>query len=117
MFFFESCEISKNTFFTEQPWTTASEFVTEMLIFKNSRSQIFVKISVLKNFAILEPLSNNKVADLLSTPTVAAFEFLAAKTFLQLNMVFIADSRTSFCYRSTEFNFTKKEFPAKMLFL
>ena len=78
---------------------------------------MFFKVGALKNFAILEPLSNNKVADLLSTPTVAAFEFLAAKTFLQLNMVFIADSRTSFCYRSTEFNFTKKEFPAKMLFL
>ena len=28
------------------------KFVTEMLIFKNSRSQIFFKIGVLKNFAI-----------------------------------------------------------------
>ena len=79
MFSFESCEISKNSFFTEHPWTTASEFVTEMLIFRNSRSQIFVKISVLKNFAILEPLSNNKVADLLLQNFCGSNYFLAAE--------------------------------------
>ena len=44
---------------------TGSECVTEMLIFRSSRSQTFFKISILKNFAILEPLFNNKVADLL----------------------------------------------------
>ena len=59
------CKNSKGTFFVEDLWTTASEFVTEMLIFRSSRSQMFFKISVLKNFAILEPLSNNKVTDLL----------------------------------------------------
>ena len=38
---------------------------------------MFFKISVLKNFAILESLSNNKVADLLlQNTTVAASEFL-----------------------------------------
>ena len=53
MFYCEFCEISKNTCFTEHLWATASEFVTEMLIFRSSRSQKFFKISVLKNFAIL----------------------------------------------------------------
>ena len=53
--------LTKRTpFFTEDLWTTASEFITEMLIFKSNLSQMFFKISVLKNFAILEPLSNNK---------------------------------------------------------
>ena len=104
-------------FLQKHLWTTACRLATEMLIFRSSPSQMFFKVGALKNFAILEPLSNNKVAGLLSTPTVAAFEFLAANTFLQLNMVFIADSRTGFCYRSTEFNFTKKEFPARMFFL
>ena len=52
-----------------------------------------------KNFAILETLSNNKVAGLLLTPfNVGCFwNLAAANTFLQLNVVFIADSRTSFC--------------------
>ena len=59
-FYCEFCEISKNTFFTELLWTTACEFITETLIFRSSRSQMFFKVSVLKNFAILETLSNNK---------------------------------------------------------
>ena len=42
------CKISKNTFFIEDFWATASEFVTEMLIFTSSHSQILFKISVLK---------------------------------------------------------------------
>ena len=54
--------LSKNTFFTEDLWVTTSEFLTEMLIFTSSRSQMFFKVSVLKNFTIImEPLSNNKV--------------------------------------------------------
>ena len=65
VFYCEFCKIPKSTFSTEDLWATASEFVTEMLIFTSSRSQMFFKISVLKNFAILEPLSNNKVTDLL----------------------------------------------------
>ena len=73
MFYCEFCKISKNTFFTEDLWATASEFVTEMLIFTSSRSQMFFKISVLKNFAvIMEPLSNNKVTDLLLQNTYGA---------------------------------------------
>ena len=98
MFYCEFCKISKNTFFTEDLWATASEFVTEMLIFTSSRSQMFFKISVLKNFAILEPLSNNKVAGLLlqNTDGGCFWIFVAANTFLQLNMVFTADSCTSF---------------------
>ena len=63
LFSCEFYEISKNNFFTEHLWTTASKFVTEMLIF-SSGSQMFFKIGVLKNFAILEPFSNNKIAGL-----------------------------------------------------
>ena len=70
----EYCEISKNTLFTENLWTTASKFVTEMLIFRSSRSQMLFKIGALKNFAIWEPLSNNK--DLLLTLAAAPSEFL-----------------------------------------
>ena len=65
MFYCEVLEISKNTFFTEDLWTTVSGFICEMLIFRSSCSQMFFKISVLKNFAILETFSNNKFADLL----------------------------------------------------
>ena len=62
MFYCEFCKISKNTFFIEDLWATASEFVTEMLIFTSSRSQILFKISVLENFAvIMESLSDNKL--------------------------------------------------------
>ena len=95
----EFCGISKNTLFTGGLWTTASEIATEMLIFRSSRSQMFFKVSVLKNFAILEPLSNNKVADLLlQNACGGCFSiFVAANTFFQLNMVFTADSRTGFC--------------------
>ena len=45
---------------TEYLWTTTCEFINETLIFRSSRSQMFFKVSVVKNFAILEPLSNNK---------------------------------------------------------
>ena len=69
-------------------------FVTEILIFRSSHSQMFFKISV-----TLEPLPNNKVADLLLPNTYGGcfWIFVAANTFLQLNMVFIADSRSCFC--------------------
>ena len=100
LFYCEFCKISKNTFFTEDLWATASEFVTEMLIFTRCRSQMFFKISVLKNFAvIMEPLSNNKVTGLLLQNTYGScfWIFVAANTFFLLNMVFIADSRTGFC--------------------
>ena len=48
---------------------------------------------------MLEPLSNNKVADILLQNTYGGcfWIFVAADTFLQMNMVFIADSRTGFC--------------------
>ena len=94
------CQISKNTFFTENLWAIVSEFVTEMLIFTSSSSQMFFKISVLKNFAVIkEPFSNNKGTDLLlqNTYGVCFRLFVAANTFYLLNMVFIADSRTGFC--------------------
>ena len=60
MFYGEFRKISKNTFFTEHLWTTAGEFVTETLIFRSSRSEMFFRVNVLKNFAKLEPLPNNK---------------------------------------------------------
>ena len=89
----------RTLFCTEDLWTTASEFNSEMLIFSSSRTQMFSKISVLKNFAILEPLSNNNVADLLlqNTYVGSVWVFVAGNLFLQLIMVFIADSRTGFC--------------------
>ena len=94
MYYCEFCEISKNTFFTEDLWSTASEFVTKVLIFRSSRSQMFFIRSV-----ILERLSNNKVADILLQNTYGGccWIFVAANIFLQLNMVFTANSRTSFC--------------------
>ena len=72
----ELCEISKNNFFTEHLWTTASEFVTEMLIFRSRLSQMFFKIGVLKNFAVLEPLSNKVAGFLLRNTAVVASDFL-----------------------------------------
>ena len=99
MFYCKFSKISKNTFFTEDLWTPAPQFVTERLIFRSSLSQMFFKISVRKNFAILEPLSNNKVIDLLLQNTYGGcfWIFVTANTFLELNMVFIADGRTGFC--------------------
>ena len=71
--------------------------VTEVLIFRSSRSQMFFKRGALKNLSRLEPLSN-KVADLLLQNTYGGcFQiFVVANTFFQLNLVFIADSRTDF---------------------
>ena len=60
MFYCEFCKISLKTCFTERLWTTACEFITETLILRSSRLQMFFKVSVLKNFAMLGPLSNNK---------------------------------------------------------
>ena len=96
----EFCEISKNNFSTEQLWMSASEFVIEMLIFRSSHSQTFSKIGVLKNCAILEPLSNKVAGLLLQNTRVDCFWlFVHQILFLELNMVFIADSRTGFCSR------------------
>ena len=77
-----------------------SKFVTEKLIFRSSGSQMFFKISIFKNLAILEPLSN-KVTGLLLQSTYGGcfWIFVVAITFLQLNLVFIADSGTGFCSR------------------
>ena len=46
----------------------------------------------------MEPLSNNKVTDVLLQSTYGAcfWIFVAANTFFLLNMVFIIDSRTGF---------------------
>ena len=47
----------------------------------------------------MESLSNNKVADLLLQNTYRGCFciFVAENTFMQLNMIFIADSCTAFC--------------------
>ena len=65
--------ISKNSIFAEHVWVTAFEFVTEMLIFKSSYSQMFVK-----NFAILVSLFLiiRFQAFFYRTPMVAASVFL-----------------------------------------
>ena len=99
MFYCELCEISENNFFTEDLWTTASEFVSEMLIFRSSRSQMFFKISVLITSQYWSLFRIIKLQTFFyETPTVAASEFLWQQIhFCSLNMVFIADSRTGFC--------------------
>ena len=76
------------------------EFITKVLIFRSSRSQMFIKIGVLKNFTVLEPLYN-KVAGVLlqNTYGVCFWNFAAADTFSQLNLAFIANSYTGFCSR------------------
>ena len=58
-------------------WTTASEFFTEMLIFRSSRSQMFFKISVLKNSQYWSLFLIIKLHTFFyGTPTVPASEFL-----------------------------------------
>ena len=56
--FSETCYINLGYYQVEtdnkiQELPPFSKFVTEMLIFRNSRSQIFCKIGVVKNFAIV----------------------------------------------------------------
>ena len=60
------------------------KFVIEVLIFRTTRSQMFFKIGVLKNLAVLKPLSN-RVAGLLSQNTYGGcfWIFAAANTFLR----------------------------------
>ena len=58
---------------TNQELLSFGKFVTEMLIFRSSRSQLFFKIGALKNNAILELLFNKVIGLFYGTPTVAAF--------------------------------------------
>ena len=76
------------------------KFVTEVLIFRSSSSQMFFKIGALKTFPILEPLFH-KVPGLLLKNTYSGcfWIFATANTFLQLNLVFTAESRTVVCSR------------------
>ena len=53
----------------------------------------FSEAAVLKNFAILRPLSDNKVADLRLTPTLATSEFLLQQFFF---FFFAAEDGTYF---------------------
>ena len=79
------------------------KFVTEVLIFRISRSQMFFKIGVLKNLAILEPVSNKNAGLLLQNTCGGCFSiFAAANTFFQRNSVFIADSPSGFVSGSFE---------------
>ena len=65
---------------------------------KQPFTDVFSKIGVLKNFTILEPLSNKVVGLLLhNTYGGCVWIFAVANTFFQLNLVFIADSCTGFC--------------------
>ena len=78
-------------------WMIDSEFPTEMPIFRRSRLQMFLKISVLENFARLESLFLIMLHALQNKDGGCFVIFATVNTFLLLNMVFIADSRTSFC--------------------
>ena len=94
----ELWEISKNTVFTEQLWTNCLNF--SLRCWFSEAAFMFFKIGVVKNFAVLKPLSN-KVASLPLQKTYGGgfWSFLAAnlKFFLQLNMVLIGDSPSGFC--------------------
>ena len=70
-----------------------------MVIFTSSLSQMCFKLSVFKNVAVLEPLFNNKVTEFLFQKRYSdsSLIFVAVNTIFQLNLVFFADSRTSFC--------------------
>ena len=57
---------------------------------------MFFKIDVLENFAILEPLFNKDANLLLQNTYGGCFEIFAVAIFFQLDLVFIADSRTVF---------------------
>ena len=61
---------------------------------------MFFKIGVLKSFAILERLFNKDAVILLrNTYGGCYWIFVVADTYFQLNLAFIADSRTGFCSR------------------
>ena len=76
------------------------KFVTEVLIFRSSRSQMFFKIGVLQNFATLEPLSNIVALLIQNTYGCCFWIFAAANTFfnrtwyllLTVAPVFVPDS-------------------------
>ena len=55
------------------------KLVTEVLIFRSSYSQMFFKIGVLKNFDILEPLSNKVAGLLLQSNYGSCFWIFAAE--------------------------------------
>ena len=74
------------------------KFVTEVLIFRSSRSQILFKIGVLKNFAILlEPFLIKLQAYFYRISTVAASRFSSQWILFQLNLVFTVGSCIGFC--------------------
>ena len=106
----EFCGISKNIFFIEQLcWllltvkglkvNPSSKFVTEVLIFKRSRSRMFFKIGAPKRFKIFtgKHLCWPLQAFFYRTPIVAASKFSRRNYFFQVNLVFIADHHTGFC--------------------
>ena len=78
------------------------KFVTEVLIFRGSCSQMFFKIGALENFAIF---TRKTCADRYSPSFTKHLRWLllnfhGSKYFFQLNLVFIVDSHTSFCSES-----------------
>ena len=75
------------------------KFATEVLIFRSSRSPLFFKMDVLKNFATftVKHLCWPMQAFFDRTPRVAASGFSRQQIlFFQLNLVLIAESRTGF---------------------
>ena len=88
-------KVKKNKKYQES--SPYSEFVTEMLILRSKRSQMFFEIGVLKNFAKLEPLFNKDTGFLLQNTYGGCFWIFTVANTFQLNLVFIVDNRTSFC--------------------
>ena len=75
------------------------KFVTEVLIFRSRRSQMFFKICALKYFAIFtgKNLRWSLHPFFCRTPTLAASGFSRQQILFQLNLVFTADSNSCFC--------------------
>ena len=76
------------------------KFAAEVLIFRSSRSPLFFKMDLLKNFATftVKHLCWPMQAFFDRTPRVAASGFSRQQIlfFFQLNLVLIAESRTGF---------------------
>ena len=99
-------------------------FLTEVLILRSSRSQMFFKIHILKDFAIFTR-KHLCWPSFTEHPRSLLLDFDVSKYFLKLSLVFIAASHTGFCsellwkhelnVRSCHWNSSVKEVFLKIL--
>ena len=102
------------------------KFVTEVLIFRSSRSLMFFKIGVLKSFVTFTGKHPRWPLQVFfyKTSKVAASAFSGQQIF-QLNLVFTADSHSDFCFellqkhelnlRSSQWNSSAKKVSLEIL--